>query len=135
MDATHGLEALSWLTGDWRGEGNHETLEEHYSSAVGGTILGTSREIADASPHHREFLLFEQQGSDVTLTVIIPSQTVLIFRLSRAETGVHVFETADTPAQQLVFRQTSATRMCIELDTGRSPRQEFVLHRIAALAM
>ena len=129
------IELLDWLSGDWQGEDPHATLEEHYSTAVGGTILGTSRETADGASMHREFLLFEEKPPGLTLTVIIPLQRDIMLHLKHlkgAADDAFVFESPQSPMERLTFHRLPSQRMRITLDKEKNEgivTHTFLLHR------
>lgn len=118
------------MSGDWQGEGEHAALQEHYSSAEGGTILGTSREIVDGVSTHREFLLFEQDHQAVRLTVIVPNRRNIVFTLRSAGDGEFLFETDEEPRERLVFRRLPEERLHITLEKDGGRTWQFHLHRV-----
>lgn len=51
------IECLAWLEGTWTGSAFGGTIDEVFGSPAGGSILGTSRVVADGKLNHREFIL------------------------------------------------------------------------------
>jgi hypothetical protein len=54
------LDALGWLAGSWQGKTDSGETEEHWTPPRGGTMLGTSRTIADGRTVGYEFLRIEE---------------------------------------------------------------------------
>lgn len=58
------LEAISWLRGEWTGTGLGGFCEEVWTSARGGSMLGTFRVIKEDKPVFSEFMeIVEADGS------------------------------------------------------------------------
>lgn len=127
------LDGLAWIAGDWRGEDPHETLEQHYSSVRGATILATSREVRGGRSEHREFMLFEQQPDTIHLTVLHPdggSDAYIWHGLD--DEGAHVFESVAPVGLRLSFRLVAPSRLHIRFEkeqTGETATYDFHLSR------
>lgn len=63
---------LSWMAGSWATDKWGGRMEEHWTAASGGTLVGLNRMVADDKTPHREFLTIETKDGRTTLTVILP---------------------------------------------------------------
>jgi hypothetical protein len=61
------LEAASWLTGGWEGEGLGGICEEIWSPAKAGTMLGMFRIIKDGKQAFSEFMEIKEQDGSILL--------------------------------------------------------------------
>lgn len=117
------LDALAWLKGDWLGEDPHETLEQHYSSVRGATILAISREVRGERSEHREFMLFENDGDTIHLTVLHPEGTNDAYTWHGVDdAGTHVFESVSPPGLRLSFHLAAPSRLHIRFEKERAGR-------------
>lgn len=53
--------ALAWLAGSWVGSADGVEMEEHWTAAKGGTLIGLHRDIAGGKTVSFEFLRIEEQ--------------------------------------------------------------------------
>jgi len=53
--------ALAWMTGSWVGSAGGVEMEEHWTAAKGGTLIGLHRDIAAGKTVSFEFLRIEEQ--------------------------------------------------------------------------
>src|SRR5690606_34385594 len=93
-DATGPLDVVSFMTGCWRGEfGDDGVLEESYSLANGGVMLGTSRYFRAGRVVQHEFSSIIADTSGVSL-LPYPGGRVSehAFRLTHAAADTAVFE-------------------------------------------
>jgi hypothetical protein len=77
--ATSGLEKikvrdLEWLRGDWSGERDGVTTEEHWTDAAGGVMLGLNRSVNAKRPDRAQFEYMRLvQGANGPIYVAQPS--------------------------------------------------------------
>ncbi|NDD31295.1 MAG: hypothetical protein EB084_23845 [Proteobacteria bacterium] len=110
------LDDLAWLAGDWRGEPPHETLEQHYTTVAGGTLLATSRLTHDGQSPHREMLLFEQGGDGrLRLTVVHPGQGEDVYEAAGTGDDGFVFA-CDPSGRRIALRRLGASRLAIRFE-------------------
>lgn len=60
---------LAWLEGRWRGEHNGERIEEHWSAADAGTIMGMFRWIRSEQLYFYELLAIEDVAPCLTMHI------------------------------------------------------------------
>lgn len=63
------VDQLSWVAGPWRGTLNDRTIEQHWMSPLGGSLVGMYRSIRDNRASLYEILTMEQQGDEVFLRI------------------------------------------------------------------
>lgn len=92
---------LSWLTGKWAGEGLGGTVEEAWSDAAGGAMVGYFRLLRDGKPVFYEImtLLEHEGGVEMRLKHVNPDMTgweekqgFVTFRLLRSEPNAAYFK-------------------------------------------
>jgi hypothetical protein len=138
--AAHGappvLPGLTWLAGDWQGEGDLADMREHYSAEAGGTLLGTNREVRDGKTTGVEFMYFEEKDGKVTLTEWFPGRFTLHFALVTHDADAWAFETRDTGVlDRLTYRRLDDRHMRIDLIKdvdGKAKVIHFPMHRTSA---
>ena len=124
---------LGFMVGAW----GNDTLEEHWSAADNGVMMGMAR--LDHGKMY-EFMLTEQSG-DGTIVMRIqhykaqlkPTEQVVTFRLAKADGKEATFEFLenDFPAR-IVYSATSKDQLQIRLEDKAGQRKlPFALKRIA----
>ena len=63
------VDQLSWVAGPWRGTLNDRTIEQHWMTPLGGSLVGMYRSIRDNRVTLYEILAMEQQGDEVFLRI------------------------------------------------------------------
>ncbi len=56
------LDDLAWMAGTWRGGDTETTIEEHWSSPVGSSMVGSFRLVAEGEPVFYELIVIEVEG-------------------------------------------------------------------------
>lgn len=130
--ATHTLRDISFLSGCWAGTTGSLEMEEHWSEAAGGVMLGTTRYLRDGRVVDWEFGRFVEDEGGVTLWPY-PRGTMSEhgFRLVRTD-GAYVFENLehDFPVRIVYVRHgENALRPRIEGRDGEGPG--WALERVA----
>lgn len=59
------LERLGWMAGDWETRDVAPYVEEHWTRAAGGTMLGTGRTVAQEKTVEFEFLRIETRAEEI----------------------------------------------------------------------
>jgi hypothetical protein len=63
------LDSFSWLAGRWRGDVSFGTIEEIWSPASEGVMMGMFRMINRGKPSLYEFMTLEQRGDGVIMKI------------------------------------------------------------------
>ena len=100
---------VSWIAGDWQTpSGGRRQIEEHWTTAAGGSMLGVSRTIAGDKTVEFEYLRIEQR-TDGVYYVAHPKARCpgTDFKLTRASATEAVFENPqhDFP-KRIIYRKT-----------------------------
>ena len=61
------VEALAWMTGSWEGPTGTHTLEENWTRADNGAIVGVMRFLADGKMQVVELILIEEENGTLML--------------------------------------------------------------------
>lgn len=132
------LEDLRWLAGCRGGEmGNGSRFEECWNMPRGGAMQGSARITRDGRTTFREFILLEQEGEHVIMTVqhvgprLAPQGKPVSFTLVRLAENEAVFENPqhDHP-QRISYRRAEDGNITARIDNLDGSRAaEFPMHR------
>lgn len=86
------IDQLAWLEGSWTGSAFGGTIDEVFGSPAGGSVLGTSRVVADGALVHREFIVLAECEGSLVYEVHLPNRDPHVFRLARLEATSVVWE-------------------------------------------
>jgi hypothetical protein len=123
------LADVAWLQGCWRAHSPQRTVEENWTAAAGGTMIGVSRTVRGDSLADFELVILRQRDSTLEYEAHPARQPVATFTARAASpTGV-IFENPmhDFP-QRVGYRRVSADSLIAYVEgaiSGRSRRIEF----------
>jgi hypothetical protein len=60
---------LAWLSGSWAGEKDGEPIEEHWSAAAGGAMMGMFRWLKEEKVFFYEFMTVEREEEGLVLRI------------------------------------------------------------------
>jgi len=97
---------LAWLAGSWEGKQGAGTFEEHWTTPVGGIMIGMGRQTSGDKTVFTEFLKIVQTKDAIEYRVTIDGQPETAFKLTSLKDGEAVFENPehDFP-QKIVYRK------------------------------
>ena len=121
---TQSLTDISWISGDWQtAPGGRRQIEEHWTAAAGGSIMGVSRTIAGDKTVEFEYLRIEQRA-DAIYYVAHPKARCpgTDFKLTRATATEAVFENPqhDFP-KRIIYRKTD-DGLTASIDAGEGTK-------------
>jgi hypothetical protein len=61
------LTDLSWLVGSWHGDGLGGEMEENWTAAAGGTMIGTFRLVVDGRVQVIEYMMITQEEERIVM--------------------------------------------------------------------
>lgn len=100
---------VSWIAGDWQTPaGGRRQIEEHWTAAAGGSMMGVSRTIAGDKTVEFEYLRIEQRADGVYYVAHPKARCPgTDFKLTRASATEAVFENPqhDFP-KRIIYRKT-----------------------------
>ena len=67
VDAKPTIDDLAWLVGSWHGEGLGGRVEEHWTNASGGTMLGAFRLVREEEVHVIEYVMITEEEDRIAL--------------------------------------------------------------------
>jgi hypothetical protein len=133
---TEALERLDWLAGSWKLEAKGKLIEEHWTAAAGGMMIGMSRTVVNGKTVSFEFLRIEQRADGVVYIAQPEGKPGTEFWLAEATAAEWVFANPqhDFP-NKIRYRRNSDGSLTarIEDETGKKgmdfPYQRGVLKR------
>jgi hypothetical protein len=121
------IEDVSWLTGHWYGQTPQGSIEEHWTPAVGGTMLATGRLVSGEKTAFFEYLRIEARSSGLVYIAHPLAAPGTEFKLTRCALGEAMFENPehDNP-KRIHYRKTAdgALHVRVEGDEQGKPVSE-----------
>src|SRR5215212_204222 len=119
------LADLSWMSGDWQtAPGGRAQIEEHWTQAVGGSMIGMGRTIAREKTYEFEYLRIEQRADGIFYVAHPKGQCPgTDFKLSRASATEAVFENPqhDFP-KRIIYRKGADDSLIATIDGGEGSK-------------
>ena len=117
---------LSWMTGSWQtAAGGRAQIEEHWTQAAAGSMMGMSRTISGSKTVEFEYLRIEQR-EDAIYYVAQPKGRcpATDFKLTRVSESEAVFENPshDFP-KRISYKKTGDDSLTASIDGGEGTRQ------------
>ena len=128
------LADLSWISGNWQtAPGGRRQIEEHWTQAAGGSMMGMSRTVAGDKTVEFEYLRIEQRADGIYYVAHPKARCPgTDFKLTRASATEAVFENPqhDFP-KRIIYRKTGDDGLTATVDAGEgSKAMSFVFQRI-----
>jgi uncharacterized protein DUF6265 len=126
------LADLSWMSGDWQtASGGRRQIEEHWTAAAGGSMMGVSRTVAGDKTVEFEYLRIEQRDDGIYYVAHPKARCPgTDFKLTRASATEAVFENPqhDFP-KRIIYRKTD-DGLTASIDAGEGSKgMSFVYKR------
>ena len=125
---------LGWISGAWVQRSERASVEEHWTSAAGGTMLGVSRTVAGGKTVAFEFLRIEERADGIYYVAQPGGRAATDFKLTKLEGQKAVFEnpTHDFPKRILYWRNSDGS-LTARIDGGAdsTKAQEFPFKPLA----
>jgi hypothetical protein len=127
------LADVSWISGDWQtAPGGRRQIEEHWTVAAGGSMMGVSRTIAGDKTVEFEYLRIEQREDGVYYVAHPKARCPgTDFKLTRASATEAVFENPqhDFP-KRIIYRKT-VDGLTASIDAGEGTKaMSFVFKKL-----
>jgi len=119
-----GLAKLAFLIGAWVDEDPKQgvTVEETWSPALGGTMLGFGRTVVDGRTAHYEFLVIEERGDEIVYLAEPKGGVSTPFSLSTSGPDLAVFASVyDEFPHRIIYRR-QGDRLTSRLEGVRNGR-------------
>ncbi|HEY2964543.1 MAG TPA: DUF6265 family protein [Pyrinomonadaceae bacterium] len=125
---------LSWIAGDWQtAPGARAQIEEHWTTAAGGTMMGMSRTVSGEKTVEFEYLRIEQRADGIYYVAHPKARCPgTDFKLTRSSATEAVFENPqhDFP-KRIIYRKTADDSLTATIDGGEgSKAMSFAYRRI-----
>ena len=122
---TTSLADISWIAGDWQtAPGGRAQIEEHWTTAAGGTMMGMSRTVAGEKTAEFEYLRIEQRADGIYYVAHPKARCPgTDFKLTRASATEAVFENPqhDFP-KRIIYRKTADDSLTASIDGGEGTK-------------
>ena len=127
------LADLSWMSGDWQtAPGGRRQIEEHWTTAAGGSMMGVSRTIAGDKTVEFEYLRIEQRADGIFYVAHPKARCPgTDFKLTSASATEAIFENPqhDFP-KRIIYRKTD-DGLTASIDAGEGSKgMSFVYKRM-----
>lgn len=126
--ASGDLEGLRFLSGKWTGESGKAVIEEHWTEAAGGMMLGLSRTIVSGKAVAFEYLRIEARADGVFYVAQPNGRPPTEFKLIRVEAGEAVFENPQHDHPKIIRYRMGEGTLVAEVE-GDEGKQEFRFRR------
>jgi hypothetical protein len=131
------LSEISWIAGDWQTpptmSGGRPQIEEHWTTAAGGTMMGMSRTVAGEKTAEFEYLRIEQRADGIYYVAHPKARCPgTDFKLTKASATEAVFENPqhDFP-KRIIYRKTADDLLTASIDAGEgSKAMSFAFRRM-----
>lgn len=125
---------VSWIAGDWQtAPGGRRQIEEHWTKAAGGSMMGVSRTVAGDKTVEFEYLRIEQRAGGVYYVAHPKARCPgTDFKLTKASATEAVFENPqhDFP-KRIIYRKTGDDGLTASIDAGEgSQAMSFAFQRM-----
>jgi hypothetical protein len=130
----HGIERLSWLQGCWESTAAGRTVEEIWSGARGGSMLGMSRTVQRGELTSYELVVVRERGGDLVYIAHPSGQPSAEFLSTAVSDNSVVFGNPkhDFPQRIGYERKGAQLHAWIEgTQDGRTRRIDYPYHRAA----
>lgn len=118
------LADISWISGDWQtAPGGRRQIEEHWTAAAGGSMMGVSRTVADYKTVEFEYLRIEQRADGIFYVAHPKARCPgTDFKLTRASATEAIFENPqhDFP-KRIIYRKTD-DGLTASIDAGEGSK-------------
>lgn len=114
------LADISWISGDWQtAPGGQRQIEEHWTNAAGGSMMGLSRTIAGDKTVEFEYLRIEQRADGIYYVAHPKARCPgTDFKLTRASATEAVFENPQHDFPKRVIYRKTETGLTASIDAG-----------------
>lgn len=125
---------VSWLSGCWQGRQGNAVIEEIWSKASGGSMLGLGRTVSGNRTVSFEFMQFREENGRLVFLPQPQGGTRVSFPLKDSFGEKVTFENLkhDFP-QRVIYERKGKALMWASIEgtqNGKPSRQEFVMHKV-----
>lgn len=120
------LTDLSWIAGDWQTKTGRGFVEEHWTKAAGGSMIGMSRRVVGEKTVSFEYLRIEER-TDGIYYVAHPDASCpgTDFKLTRATAAEAVFENPEHDFPKRIIYRKIGHNLNASIDRGEGTKAIF----------
>lgn len=126
------LADLAWLTGDWQTPpGGRSQIEEHWTKAAGGSMIGMGRTVAGEKTWEFEYLRIEQRADGIYYVAHPKGQCPgTDFKLTHVTATEAIFENPqhDFP-KRILYHKTGDDTLGASIDGGEGTKSMSFTYR------
>jgi hypothetical protein len=131
--AATGLSRVAWMQGCWETTSPQRTIDEHWMSPRGGSMLGMSRTVRDGRLVEHELMILSERGEQLAYEAHPSGQSPATFLSTTVTSSMVVFENPahDFP-QRIGYERKGADSLTAWVEgpqNGRTRRSEFAYQR------
>ena len=128
------LDTLEWMAGDWRQQTAEGFIEEHWTHAAGGSMLGMSRFVSNGRTVFFEYLRIEARPDGLHYIAHPKARPGVEFKLTRCADGEALFENPqhDHP-KRILYRRAPGGGLTARIEGeegGKAVAEDFVYVRM-----
>jgi len=105
-------EMPSWMQGSWRAESHGTRMEEHWTSAGGGVMLGMHRDVDPKGKFAFEFLRIEQKDGSLVYLAMPSGRPATPFPLKSNTADKVIFENLQHDFPQRIIYWRDGRKLC-----------------------
>jgi uncharacterized protein DUF6265 len=122
----------SWMRGSWHSESAGTRMEEHWTSAGGGAMLGMHRDVDPKGKLSFEFLRIEQKDGSLVYLAMPSGRPATPFPLKTLTATRVVFENPEHDFPQRIIYWRDGKRLCARVEGtigGKEESEEWCWNR------
>jgi hypothetical protein len=128
------LDDLAWLTGCWEGRQGTAALDEIWSKAGGGSMLGIGRTVKDNRTVSYEFMQFREENGSLVFLPQPQGGTRVAFPLKDSFGGKLTFENKEHDFPQRVIYERKGPGLLLAsiegTNKGKEEREEYQMRKV-----
>ena len=117
-------ELPEWMAGTWRAESDGTQMEEHWTSAAGGMMLGLHRDVRPNGKGFFEFLRIQQKDGVVTYLAMPGGKPATAFPLKSMTDSKVVFENLQHDFPQRIIYWRDGAQLCARVEGKMKEKEE-----------
>lgn len=125
----HAADLPSWMSGTWRGEIDGVRMEEHWTDAEGGLMLGLHRDIS-AKRTSFEFIRIARQGESLVFLAMPGGKPATAFPLKSIEANRIVFENLEHDFPQRILYWRDGEQLCARVEGAGEASEQWCWSRV-----
>ncbi len=106
----------TWMTGSWATTLGDTKMEEHWTTAEGGLMLGMHRDVAKDGKTSFEFLRIEKRGDSLVYQAMPRGRPATPFSLMSATSSKIVFENLQHDFPQRIIYWRDGAKLCARVE-------------------